>query len=524
MARVLIVDDEASIRETLGAFAERSGYDTTLAENASVALERLSERSFDIVVSDIVLPQRSGVSLLKEIRVMQPDAQVIMITGEPEVLTASESVRQGAFDYLAKPVKRALFEQVLASAASKKALIDRNRELEEENQRHREDLEKRVNQRTQELQLINGLARALALAESVDEVLEIAHQSIRSHMDVEFFIVSRFDRTLQRFTAEYAYLEGEKIDVRKLPPIPLEPKGHGMQSEVIHTGQMRYIPNYDEARPPGVKEYNVDNQGEVREGPPPADVADAPRSAIYIPLLIQGAVCGVMQAQSFRVDGYSASDISLLQGVAGVVSVALENTRLLESIRDALHGTIDVLGRSTELRDPYTAGHQRRVASLAVAIGEQLHLTRQQIEGLQAAALIHDIGKSAIPAEILSKPGRLSEYEMRFIQEHPQRGYDLLKSTAFPWPVADAILQHHERLDGSGYPDGLVGDQIIREARILAVCDVVEAMSSHRPYRPSHGVQAALEEIRTKRGTQFDRDVVDACVRIFESSAFHFKS
>ncbi len=176
-----------------------------------------------------------------------------------------------------------------------------------------------------------------------------------------------------------------------------------------------------------------------------------------------------------------------------------------------------------EMRDPYTAGHQRRVAKLAAAIGADLGLPEDQIRGIFLAGLIHDVGKINIPAEILSKPGKLTALEMQFIKTHPQAGYDIIKGIEFPWPIAEAILQHHERLDGSGYPRGLAAEAVIVEARILAVADVTEAITAHRPYRPALGLDAALAEIETGKGRLYDPAAVDACIALFRNKGFAFQ-
>jgi len=194
-----------------------------------------------------------------------------------------------------------------------------------------------------------------------------------------------------------------------------------------------------------------------------------------------------------------------------------------QALRKALDGTIEAIGLTTETRDPYTAGHQRRVTRLAKEIAVAIGLDEKAVEGIWAAGLLHDIGKMAIPAEILSKPSRLTEMEMALIQSHPQVAYDILKSISFPWPLAEIVLQHHERLDGSGYPQGLRGNEILIEARILAVADTVEAMASHRPYRAAVGVDAALEEIEVGRGVRYDTEVVDACLKLFREKRFRFQ-
>jgi putative nucleotidyltransferase with HDIG domain len=194
----------------------------------------------------------------------------------------------------------------------------------------------------------------------------------------------------------------------------------------------------------------------------------------------------------------------------------------LVQLHDNLEDTVRAMAGLVEMRDPYTAGHQIRVANLAMAIARQLGLPGEQVHAIHLAGTVHDLGKIQVPAEILSKPGKITDIEYSLIKIHPQAGYDILKGIDFPWPIAQMVLQHHERLDGSGYPQGLKGDAILLEARILSVADVVEAMSSHRPYRPGLGMEAALAEINAKRGTHFDPQAVDACVSLFQEQGFTF--
>jgi len=186
----------------------------------------------------------------------------------------------------------------------------------------------------------------------------------------------------------------------------------------------------------------------------------------------------------------------------------------------ALAGTIDAVARAVGARDPYTAGHQRRVADLAAAMATEMGLDAGRIQGIHLGATIHDIGKIKLPAEILSKPGRLSSIEFQLVQTHAKAGFDILKDVAFPWPIALIAYQHHERMDGSGYPQGLKGDAICLEARIVAVADVVEAISSHRPYRAGLGVAMALNEIRQGRGRLYDAAAVDACIDLIEHKRY----
>ena len=215
--------------------------------------------------------------------------------------------------------------------------------------------------------------------------------------------------------------------------------------------------------------------------------------------------------------------------VSADVAVNIDNANRYENIKQkhgelqkALDGVIHAVSLVVETRDPYTAGHQRRVAGLARAIAGEMGLSEWQVMGIYITGLLHDVGKVAVPTEILSKPGKINQDEFSIIKNHSRIGYDILQRIEFPWPVTKAILQHHERLNGSGYPDGLSGDQIIIEAKILGVADVVEAMSSHRPYRPALGLDAALDEISGGKGILYDAEVVDACLSLLKKNEPEF--
>ena len=198
--------------------------------------------------------------------------------------------------------------------------------------------------------------------------------------------------------------------------------------------------------------------------------------------------------------------------------VADRTAKLVET----LDGVIRIIAQIVETRDAYTAGHQQRVAELACAMAEKMGFSQDQVKGIHMAGIIHDLGKIAVPAEILSKPGRLNDLEFGLIKTHPVTGYDILKGVEFPWPIAEMVYQHHERMDGSGYPRGLKENEILLEARILSVADVVEAMASHRPYRAALGIEVALDEIYRNRGVCYDSQVVDVCLSIFRDGEFKF--
>jgi PAS domain S-box-containing protein/putative nucleotidyltransferase with HDIG domain len=224
----------------------------------------------------------------------------------------------------------------------------------------------------------------------------------------------------------------------------------------------------------------------------------------------------VRQAKDKSKLGYQG----MIRDISELVSSRKQIEKTLNDLRKALGGTIEAMALTVETRDPYTAGHQRRVSNLARGIATEMGVSKGQIQGVRMAGVIHDIGKISVPGEILSKPGNISQNELGIIKEHPQVGYNILKTVDFPWPIAQIVLQHHERMDGSGYPNGISGENILLEARILAVADVVEAMASHRPYRAALGINLALNEISKNRGSSYDSKVVDACLRLFNEKGY----
>lgn len=252
---------------------------------------------------------------------------------------------------------------------------------------------------------------------------------------------------------------------------------------------------------------------------------------LLVPLKNNGHLAGMLLLSGRASDEpYSKEERRLLEMVSPDVAVSIDNANLYENMKQkhgelqkAMEGVIHAVSLVVETRDPYTAGHQRRVAELSRAIAKEMGLSEWQQMGIHVAGLLHDVGKVAVPSEILSKPGKISETEFSIIKNHCQVGYEILQRIDFPWPVTKAVLQHHERLDGSGYPEGLAGEDIILEARILGVADVVEAMSSHRPYRPAIGLDSALQEISQASGILYDIEVVDACLSLLKKNQPEFE-
>ena len=252
-------------------------------------------------------------------------------------------------------------------------------------------------------------------------------------------------------------------------------------------------------------------------------------SVLVLPLASGNRVFGVLSIHSAEPHAFDEEEVRLLAELGEDLGYGLsalrtraDHERALQRLEASMEATVQAIAGTVEMRDPYTAGHQQRVAQLARAIARELGMPEAEIHSLYLASIVHDLGKIHIPAEILSKPGRLSPIEYELIKTHATAGFDLLKAVDFPWPIAQIVSQHHERLDGSGYPHGLAGDEILPHARIMAVADVVEAMASHRPYRPALGIATALAEIEQNQGRLYDPAAVAACLRLFRNRGFVF--
>jgi putative nucleotidyltransferase with HDIG domain len=255
------------------------------------------------------------------------------------------------------------------------------------------------------------------------------------------------------------------------------------------------------------------------------------RSAIACPIADgAGHPFGVLVVYSAVPNAFGSEEAKLFESLAHELSFGLraierqhqlddqihQKELIQERLAGALKATIEAMSRTMEWRDPYTAGHQKRVALISAAIAKKLGLNNEQIEALYMAAMVHDLGKVAVPAEILTKPSRLTDLEMQMVQGHAESGYQILKDIPFPYPIAEMVYQHHERLDGSGYPRGLAGDAICLEARILAVADTIEAMATHRPYRPGRGLDAAMSEVRAEANSKLDQRIADAAFELYK--------
>ena len=465
---VLIVDDENLVRKLLASSLSNSGYACFEAGNAAEALQQLKNHDVSIALLDINMPGKSGIELLNEVMAGYPDTAVIMISAVSNSDTAIACMRQGAYDYIIKP-----FNMHEVALRIGHALEKRN--LRIDNRAYQLHLENKVEEQTGKLR---------ASEENFRNSLENSPLGIR--------VVTAEGQTLyanRAFLDIYGY-----SSVAEMDSIPYQNR-HTPETFAAH--QVRVSKR--KLGEPGTSSYEIDivrKNGDIRR------------------LLINRGEVLWNGERQFQV---------LCQDITARVQAEKALQETYDKLDKTLDAVIQMVALTVEMRDPYTAGHQHRVSSLASAIAGEMNLSQEIIEGIRVVGAIHDIGKICVPSEILSKPGRITEAEFSIIKEHAKTGYDILKGIDFPWPVAQAVLQHHERINGSGYPNRLADDSIILEARVIAVSDVVEAMASHRPYRPSLGIDKALAEISRGKNTLYDPAVVDACLRLFNEKGFKFE-
>ncbi|MFQ6121475.1 MAG: HD domain-containing phosphohydrolase [Dehalococcoidales bacterium] len=467
---ILIVDDDESICRSLSLILGKRGYETETAKTGREALEKVQERFFNVALLDIRLPDMEGIELLEPLKKMQPEMAVIVVTAYASLDTAMQALNEGVQAYITKPFNVQEVLATLNEALEKQRLVMENRRLYEEAQRElaeRKRAEHELGERVKELTCLYRITniterRGVNLLEVYQEVANLLPSGWQYP-----------EITCARIIFGNKEFKTDNFKTTKWK----------QSANICVNGQKEGT----------VEVYYLEARPEIDEGP------------------------------------FTKEERLLIEAVAKRLGDITERKQAEEALKrysEKLQELIDditkAIALTTELRDPYTSSHQQRVTRLACAIAKEMGLSEEVIAEIRVAGSLHDIGKMYIPSEILTKPGRLTETEFNMIKTHPKVGYDILKTIEFPWPIAPIVLQHHERANGSGYPSGLSAKDVLLEARILAVADVVEAMASHRPYRPAHGLEKALQEISQKRGTLYDPEVVDACLRLFSEKRFKF--
>lgn len=464
--RVLMVEDSENDALLLIRVLKKGGYHSVYerVETATAMKKALQEMPWDIVLCDYSLPKFNALSAIALLKEANMDIPLIVVTGTVGEETAIECMRRGAKDYIMKSKMARLCPAIA-------------RELKEAKAGRK--------QKQAELQRVTALEE---LRKSEEKHLAIIENIEEGYYESDLKGNLTFFNSSMCQLLGYAREELIGINSRQFTDKENAKKLFKTFYEVYKTGNP-------------AKEFDwqvIRKDGTIRH----------------------------IEASVSQLKDSSGKPIGFRGIVRDTTERKLSEEKLqqtLEILKKEVNTAIHVLATALEFRDPYTAGHQSRSADLARAIATEMELPRNKIDGIRMAGSIHDIGKLSIPAEILSKPTKLTNLEFSLIKEHSRNGYTMLKDVESPWPLAEMVYQHHERMNGTGYPRNLKDNEILLEARIMAVADVMEAMASHRPYRPSLGMQAAFEEIEKNRGVLYDSAVVDSCLRVFRQKGYEFQ-
>ena len=458
---MLVVDDDRSIVRMLTRGLASAGYSqVTGMTDSTHVLEHVDSGAPDLVVLDLSMPGVDGFQLLAEIDALSPEdtfLPVLVFSGLADQESKERAFQAGAKDYLTKPIELAEFLLHVDSLLETRFMSQRLLDTQ-----HRTDAER----------------------QQAEDLLRLTQFSVDRAADSVFWLDSE-GRVLFVSGATCGALGYSKSELLAMTILQVDPT----------LSQARYVRNWDRIKAEST--IRLETVHRKKDG------HDFPVEVTANYVVFEGAEYSCVFARDITERKKTAQQLE----------------ESLARLRESQATIIQVLSSVTELRDPYTAGHQQRVAEICVAIAARMGLASERIEGLEVAALLHDVGKVSVPLEVLSIPGKFSLLQRLLVEGHVAAGYEILRPIALPWPVAQITLQHHERLDGSGYPSHLKGDQIMLEARILAVADTFEAMTTHRPYRGALEVATALRELEANRGTLYDPSVVDVCASLVEEES-----
>jgi len=545
--KVLIAEDNEDSRNLLVKQLQGYGHEVIAVTNGAEALQQAVNERPDIIVSDIMMPNMDGFQLCRLCKQIEQVRHIPFIFYTSSYTSDKDKqfgLSLGAVAFIRKPADPETLIRIIVEVCEKAksgllsppevAPLEPSDFFAEYSERLITKLDKKVAELEREVTERKLAQERIEHLNTMLHAIRKVNQLIVREKDRNRLIKSACDElvaTCGYYNAWIALLD-ESGSLVTTAEAGLGKKFKPMV-EMLKRGEL-----------PLSEQNALKQSGVMITEDPLSTCTDCPLSPLYegrsgmtTRLEQEGKVYGVM---TVSIPGGLATDEeeqALFREVTNDITFALYSIELEkgrnraeeeleqsnEKLQKALEETVNVLASAFGKRDLYTSGHQQRVMQLACAIASEIGLTSRQMQGIHVAGSLHDIGKINVPTEILTKPGGINEHERGIIQMHPQVGYDIIKGVDFPWPVAQAVLQHHERLDGSGYPAGISGEAIIIEARVLAVADVVEAMLSHRPYREALGVDKALDEIRQNRGVLYDSQVTDACLRLFDEKGFELE-
>jgi len=538
MRRIIVVDDLKENRYLLQKLLEGHNYTVETASNGIEALEIVRKKPPDMIITDTLMPKMDGFQLCRELKRDEglKDIPVLFYSATyTDEKSRKLALDIGGIEYIIKPQEPDVFIKIVNKIwdrYSKGEIKPTEKPLEEKvymkmyNERLVQKLEKKMLDLEKSEKHIKYLYSVLGAVRGVNQlIVKEKNRGILLQKASDTLIGAR------GYNAAWLGLLKDEKNFAIVVGSP--PKGDVSRfcKQMLKGNNPPCIERaFIQKAPFTVMERPRDCGGCILKNTYPG------KESVIIRIAHNGKLSGLLILSLAPGISVKEEEEYLLIEVANDIAFGLYNIELEEKdkiseqklrqsyqkLQKTIEGAINTIAKIVETKDPYTSGHQQRVSKLAETIAQEMKLPKDKIEGIRVSSLVHDVGKISVPAEILNKPIKLTEIEFNLIKDHSQVGYDILKSIEFPWPIEKIVLQHHERLDGSGYPRGLKGEDIIIEARIIGVADVVEAMSSHRPYRPALGIDAALEEISKNKGILYDPEVVNICLKLFKEKEFKF--
>jgi putative nucleotidyltransferase with HDIG domain len=499
MGKVLVVDDEPSVRDIVKTYLEYANLTVSTASDGLDALEKIRRENFDVVISDIQMPNMDGLTLAGEVHQVQPDTVVILMTGYASVNTAVEAIKRDVFDYILKPFQNMqILQQTVRRGIERKRLIQEHRTLTDDLKRtnneldlHRRLLQKEIaaldtelSRRVDRLTTLFNISRSATSITNLSELMHTIMDNIVNALPGSLGILWLVDTHRENLTLMVAAGINEATVIPERMGID-----EGDIGETVRSNLTRVFSSLDELSDPVIRSICEQEKA---------------HSLIMVPLGFEDEVLGafcIMFRDSYRI---SDDDVSLLKSIADQSTISIKNAELYQQQQRLFRETIEALATAIDSRDHYTGGHSYMVTQYALLIANRLGFDEKRLELIRVAGLLHDVGKIGISDTILNKPGRLTEEEMGVIKSHPILGRLILESIDALKPAAKIIYHHHERYDGAGYPEGIKGENIPLESRILQCADIFHALTSDRIYRKAMPLDAALDIIRKEQGTTFD--------------------
>jgi response regulator RpfG family c-di-GMP phosphodiesterase len=492
-SRILVVDDELTIRKSIQKRLEREGYEVTTAENGRDALQFFqdqenSENSFDTVISDIRMEEMDGLELLRRLQNQRRDVPVIMVTGAPSLATAQESIKEGAYDYITKPIERETLINTVKRAVEKKKLNDQIRE-------YQRNLELKVREQTKTIFAIYKFANQLNSMDSLEDVVNSV-----VHFVADFMFSKRVSIMLMDERGEYLTIKGATGLEEEIIRRTRIKKGEAIAGKVLETGKAKIMDDISSMK------AESDRYSEYKS------FMSFP--LMQVPLKTTNLSLGIINVTNrFGDQPFTKEDLENLDFIADTASVAINNQLKSIEIERSYFQTMKALAAAVEEKDRYTRGHSDRVKTYAMEMARRLGLPDETISTIEYACVLHDIGKIGIPDAIIHKDQDLTDEEFQQIMEHPAKGENIIRVIPFLEPARPIIRHHHERYDGTGYPDGIKGKEIELGARIIAIADTYDAMTTERPYRGPLPKDHVVSVLKKQKRKQFDPELVDIFVR-----------